>query len=123
MVSCSSAGVATQPVAVISITGEHPLHDLVAVKFGSVISLCPSGSPTWVAAGGIGLKPWSVDCITGVSVALPCAELTGGALVSTGVEGSSPESEDSKSVVGSEPESAGTEGMSPSPEPLGGTGT
>jgi hypothetical protein len=35
---CSPAGVSSQPVALISITGEHPLHGLVALKLGSVIS-------------------------------------------------------------------------------------
>jgi hypothetical protein len=35
---CSPAGVSSQPVAVISITGEHPLHGRVALKLGSVIS-------------------------------------------------------------------------------------
>ena len=61
---CSSAGLSSHPVAVISMTGWHPLQGFVAEKFGSVISWWPLGSPICVAAGGIGLSPWSVDVIT-----------------------------------------------------------
>jgi hypothetical protein len=35
---CSSGGLSSHPVAVISTTGVHSRHGFVALKFGSVIS-------------------------------------------------------------------------------------
>lgn len=66
------------------------------------------GSPTCVAAGGIGLRPWSVDCIGGVPVALPWdVTITVVASVGPGAVGMSPRSEVGKAVIAIDPGSSG----------------
>lgn len=64
--ACSAMGVvgpSYQPVTEISMTGEQPRHGAVAVKFGSLISWWPLGSPKPVVGAGMGRSPSSVEAM------------------------------------------------------------
>ena len=89
-------------------TGEQPLQGAVAVRFGSVISLCPSGSPGAVVGAGMGLRPSSVETIEISGGGTPSVPLGGGCF-------GTDESAGSNVAEGttSDPEWTGSDGIMP----------
>jgi hypothetical protein len=94
-------------------TGVHSRQGFVALKFGSVISWWPLGSPLCVAAGGMGRRPWSVDCIPGITVVLRPDEviiqLVSGEGGAEGM-GVGPPADGTEGIGGTDPGPDGTDG-------------